>query len=327
MTTALWSAYYLVVGLLAAWTCCALWFFEPWPFALRATAALLAAAGAGAALLSLPGLWSGLAVLSATVMMAWLWTYHQPSLTRDWSPDQARLPVARFEDDVVHIDNFRHARYRDVDDYELEWQSRRFDLHKLRTVDFVLEHFSAWRGAAHTFLSFGFDNGEYLAISVEIRKRRGDSYSPFKGLFKRYEIMYVIGDERDLIGLRTHVRNNPVRIFPIRAEPAAIRALLVHMLLRANGLARQAEFYNTLTNTCSSNIVRHMEALSGRKYPWDLRVLLPGYADELAYELGFIDADGELDELRRRFHINPRAQWPEQGAGAGWSQQIRSLSP
>jgi len=131
----------------------------------------------------------------------------------------------------------------------------------------------------------------------------------------------VAGDERDLIGLRANVRGHPVWVYPVRAEPAQAQALFVSMMGRAAALGERPEFYHTLTNTCTTNIVRHLEALSGRDLGWDLRILLPGYADGLAWELGLIGGASSLEEARARFRINARSAF---GADSpGWSRQIR----
>jgi hypothetical protein len=76
---------------------------------------------------------------------------------------------------------------------------------------------------------------------------------------------------------------------------------------RANRLAQHPEFYNTLTNTCTTNIVRHVNTISAGRVPWSYKVLLPAYSDELAYDLGLIETALPLDEARRRFRINDRA--------------------
>ena len=41
---------------------------------------------------------------------------------------------------------------------------------------------------------------------------------------------------------------------------------------------------------------------------WSHRTLLPGYSDELAYELGLIDTDLPFAQARVRFHINAQAR-------------------
>ena len=231
------------------------------------------------------------------------------------------MPLASFDGDAVTIENLRHATYRSTEDYDVRWCRRRFDLGAIERVDFVVEPFASWRGPAHTFLTFGFSDGEYVAISVEIRKEQGESFSALKGVFKQYEIMYVVGDERDLIGLRVNYRKNPVYVYPVKASEEQVRELFVAMLERANELAKQPEFYNTLTNTCTTNIVRHMEELTGEDLPMNMQILFPGYSDSLAFDLGLVDYEGRLEQARRRFRIP--ACPSEEVDGCVWSRQIR----
>ena len=116
-----------------------------------------------------------LALLAAYALLVLL---VRPSNDRDWNADQARLATAEISGDQVQVHNVRNARYRSVDDFDVYWEERRYDLARLDSVWFIVEPFADWRGPAHTFLSFGFDDGEFLAISVEIRKERGESFSP-----------------------------------------------------------------------------------------------------------------------------------------------------
>jgi len=171
-----------------------------------------------------------------------------------------------------------------------------------------VEPFSDWRGPAHTFLSFGFGNGEYIAISVEIRKEKGESFSPVGGLLQQYELIYVIGDEHDLIGLRANYRHDDVYLYKMRATPEQIRELFVSMLERANQVAANPEFYNTLSNTCTTNIVEHINSLVPGRIPLSYKTLLPAYSDELAFDLGLIDTALSRDTFRAAHKINDMAK-------------------
>jgi hypothetical protein len=315
------AALWLAVAVASAWAFLALWYFDPWPAWLRVPLALVAAAAALAAVVRLPQARARRRIAMGVLAVWFLWFCRAPSDHLDWTPDQAKTPVATFDGNTVTIENFRSATYRDEQDYDVAWESRKFDLDLLETVDFVVEPFASWRGPAHTLLTFGFSDGRHVAISVEIRKERGESFSPVGALFRQFELMYVIGDERDLIGLRVNVRKSPVYLFPIRASRQQIRTLFVGMLDRANGLHQRPEFYNTLVNTCTTNIVRHLEEVARTDVPLDLRVALPGYSDELAFEMGLIDFEGSLAEARERFLIaGPVATDLD---GPAWSRQIR----
>lgn len=246
----------------------------------------------------------------------------QPSNDRDWTPDQALLPWAEFSGRRVAVHNVRDFRYRSVADYDAAWEDRSYDLDRLRSAWFLVEPFERdWAGPAHTLMSFGFDGDDYLAVSAEIRKERGEEFSPWKGLLRQYEIMYVVGDERDLIQLRTNHRRDPVYLYPVRAPRERIEQMFVGMLRRANHLREKPEHYNTLTNTCTTNIVRHVNELIPGRVPWSYKVLLPGYSDELAYGLGLIDTDLPFAAAKRRFRIDADAL---RAAGReDFSQRIR----
>ena len=236
------------------------------------------------------------------------WLLIQPSNDRDWNEDQKLLAYAEIRGDEVFIRNIRNFRYQSESNFAPAYYDKSFDLTQLRDVWFIVEHFGDWKGPAHTFLSFDFGNQGYVAVSVEIRKEKGESFSPLKGLFKRYEVMYVIGDENDLIKLRTNFRNDPVYLYRARTTAQNKRALFLQMIERANHLRSHPEFYNTLTNTCTTNIVNHINALSPRRVPFSYKVLLPGYSDRLAWELGLLDTDVSFEETRERHFITPRAQ-------------------
>lgn len=207
----------------------------------------------------------------------------------------------------MRVHNVRYARYRSVDDYDVAWEDRSYDLDGLQSAWFVVEPFEGRKGPAHTLMSFGFAGDDYLAISVEIRKEKGEEFSPWKGLIRQYELMYVIGDERDLIQLRTNHRRDQVYLYPVRAPRERIEQMLVDMLRRANHLRTNPEHYNTLTNTCTTNIVHHVNELIPGRVPFSYKVLLPGYSDELAYDLGLIDTELPFSEAQRHFRIDDDA--------------------
>lgn len=238
-----------------------------------------------------------------------------PSNDRDWVLNERVLPYAEFAGDSVRVHNIRHTFYRTGDDYTPAYDAKTFDLTRLRSVWFAVSPFADFAGGAHTFLSFGFDGPpggggpEYVAISVEARKERGESYSPWKGLLRGYELMYVVADERDVIRLRTTFRRDDVFLYPIKTTPARIRALFTAMLERANQLRAAPEFYNTLTQNCTNTIAQHVNSLSPRRIPFSLKVVFPGYADRLAYDLGLIDTDLPYDSIRPHFRVNERALW------------------
>lgn len=245
-----------------------------------------------------------------------------PSNDRNWSADQRELATARFAGDSVFVHNVRNVHYRTMHDFDVRYEDRAYDLRRLQSVWFIVEPFSGMKGPAHTFVSYGFDDGQYVAISVEIRKEVGESFSPWRGASRSYELTYVVGDERDLIGLRANFRHDSVYLYRTTATPSKARQMFVSMLSRADTLAARPEFYNTLTSTCTTNIVRHVNEISPKRVPFSFKTLLPAYADELAYRVGLLDTTVAFETLRARAKINARAA--AYADSAGFSRLIRS---
>jgi hypothetical protein len=226
---------------------------------------------------------------------------------RDWAPELAKLALADFDGNRVTIHNIRDCRWRKSDDFTVSYYDRTFDLDELRSVDFIVVPFNETPSLGHTMLSFGFENGEHLAVSVEIRKERGQAFSATAGFFRQYEIIYVVASERDVIQKRVTCDRSDVFLYRSTATPEQARELFVDVMQRVDKLAKSPEFYDTLTNNCTTNIRNHVNHLKPHEVPYDYRVLLPGYSDELAYDLGLIEHHGSYAETRLRARVNYQA--------------------
>lgn len=244
-----------------------------------------------------------------------------PSNQRQWEPALAVLPYAQFEGNLVTVRNIRNCEHLGETDYIVRHYDKTFDLNRLQTVDFMVVPFKDAPSLAHTMLSFGFADQGYLAVSVEVRLEEGETYSPVKGAMRQYELMYVLADERDVIPLRTRHRDSDVYLYRTRATPPQSRALLLDVLARVNKLAVEPEFYDTFTNNCTTNIVNHINRIYPGRVPMDIGVLLPGYADRLAYDLGLLAADESFESARRRAKIDRVAARDE--TAVDFSDKIR----
>lgn len=264
-------------------------------------------------------------VIVATVALAVSLSLSHPSNDRSWAPEHAVLPHADIRGDSVRIHNVRNFSYASATDFAPRYEERAYDLSTIESVWFNVTPFSRnWRGPAHTFVSFGFADSQFVSISVEARREPGEQYAVLTGLFERFELIYVIGDERDLIGSRTAFADHDVYVYPVRAPRDKIRELFVEMLERTNGLRTHPEFYNTVTNNCTSNVVAHVNSVAPGKVRHGLKTILPGYSDEVAYSLGLIDTSITLAEARSRFRVNDRAK---RFAGRGdFSIRIRDVA-
>jgi Domain of unknown function (DUF4105) len=236
----------------------------------------------------------------------------RPSHFRDWVPEQAVLPQAEMQGTQVTLRNVRNCQFFANDVYLVDYYDKTFDLSTVQGVDFIVVPFDGMPALAHTMLSFhmaGPDGQpDYLAVSVETRKEKGEQYNPVKGAARQYELIYVLADERDVIQYRTNYNGEDVHLYRTTAGPDAARLLMVDVLERVNQIARQPEFYDTLTNNCTTNIVRHINRIRPNKLMTaDPRLLLSGYADELAYEQGLIERRGTFLQTKQQAYINPLA--------------------
>ena len=310
----------VVVIVSALWACAALWFDGPVSGLLAAGFA--AAAGglfgwvrpARIALLCFAGL--------MVLVIAW-WFAIEPSNDRDWLPEVAHSPTASVEGNLVTIRNVRNFDYRSETDFDERWEERTYDLSRLRGVDLFLSYWgSPW--IAHTIVSWEFDDGQHLAVSIETRKERGEAYSAVLGFFRQFELYYVFADERDLVGLRTHHRGEDVYLYRLQTPVETARAVLLDYLEEANRLAARPRWYNALTHNCTTAIRYHMKNIAAEN-PWDWRILVNGRIDELGYERGSIDTSLPFEELRARSNISERAL--AAASAPNFSQRIREGLP
>ena len=315
----------IAVGMIA-WACCAINYSNLSPQALRT--ALATGFGVLAlgwlVLAKRPLLRVGVFLAAFTAVAAW-WTTIPASNDRDWMLDVAVLSSATVEGDLVTIRNVRDFKYRTETDYTVHYYDRTYDLKLLQSVDLISVY---WMGdaIAHTMLSFGFSNGDRVVFSIEIRKEENEEYSTIKGLFKQYELIYVVADERDVLWLRTSVRdpNEDVYVYRTRMPRRNIGKLFLEYIKRVRSLEHHPEFYNTLTTNCTTDIIGNIRAFGGRaKYSW--KIILSGYTPLYAYENGALDMSLPFPELHDRSLINHIAN--KVGNVPDFSSRIREGLP
>lgn len=231
-----------------------------------------------------------------------------PSHDRLWRPDLAVLPYGEIESDRVKLYNIRDCEYRSEEDYDVRHQDLEIWLDQLKTVDFIVVPFKEAPSIAHTMISFGLSNGEHIVFSVEARLEQNEQYSVLASTNNQYELMWVVGTERDLIRLRTEVRDVDVYLYPIKATPGQVRDVFLSSIARINEIVRQPEFYDLITNNCTTNIVDMVNNLRPGAIPSDIRVVLPGHSDRLAYDLGLLAVEGDFEQIKRGARINSAAR-------------------
>ena len=265
-----------------------------------------------------------IAVFAALFIGVLVWfSSIKPSHDRPWRPEVAVMPRAIIDGDRVRITGVRNFEYRSRDDFTVHYEEREVSVSHLTSLDFYLSYWTPGP-IAHTFLSFGFDNAPPISISIETRPEIGEGFQPVASLFKQFELIYVVGDERDLVRVRTNYRDEDVYLYRIRTSTELVRRLFLVYLERINELADQPEFYHLLSNSCTINIVRYAN-LAGRVGRFDIRHLLSGLADRYLYSAGALDTTLPFEELRRRSQINEAAQ--AAGNAEDFSERIRKSLP
>jgi uncharacterized protein DUF4105 len=258
-------------------------------------------------------------------LIAW-WSGIAPSNDRHWKQEVATLPEVKIDGDQVTIRNIRNFHYRTETDFTAAYYDKTFDLGKLASVDLIAVYWGS-PAIAHMMVSFDFGAGDQLAISIERRDEIGESYSTIKGLFKQYELFYVVADERDVVRLRTNVRRDPpedVYVYRVKGSIEDGRRLFLEYMKKIETLATRPEFYNTLTTNCTGNIWLHSRVNPG-SVPYSWKILLSGYVPEYLYELGKLDTRVPFPELQRRSHVNAAARGADQSED--FSRRIRAGLP
>ncbi len=273
--------------------------------------------------------WRILGALGVLLFIIFVWQASIPvPTTGDWQPELARLSSAQVKGDVVTVKNVRDFRYRGSEndqDLAINYYDKTYNLNKLTKVWYVVEPFSGFGVAAHTFLSFEFSDGNYLSISIEARKLKGQDYNLFWGLFHTYPLMYIAADERDAVLVRTNIRKSEVYLYPVKlSKPENARLLLTDMLNTMNDLLVHPAWYNTLWANCTSLIAYHVDRVSpGRLSLLSWQLALTGYADELALKAGLIDTNLPLAQARQKYYVTKKAQTV--GAVPNFSALIRQF--
>ncbi|MDB6083874.1 MAG: hypothetical protein JWN43_1755 [Gammaproteobacteria bacterium] len=299
----------LVMGIPAIWGGFALWYQIPGGQLGKALGVVLWSAFS---LTLVIALWQGriIAVVIAytaglAALLIW-WTLLPPTNDRVWADDVARMSTGTVDGNRVTLHNVRNFDWRTATDYTQRWETRTYDLERLRSVDMIMSY---WRGPAiaHMLLSFGFEDGAYVVFSVEIRRQKTQKFSELGGFFKEFELSIIAADERDVIRVRTNVRGEDGYLYRLQLPQSAMRSLFLGYVGKANALVDEPRFYNTVTVNCTTLVYEMMKRIVGY-LPLDYRLLLSGYLPEYVYEVNGLDRRYSLRELRERGRITERAQ-------------------
>ncbi|GLZ26637.1 membrane protein [Stutzerimonas stutzeri] len=316
----------LAMLLATAWGAMALWYQLPMTAAGKSASIALWCLLASTLLIALWRLRPWIAIcgyLSLFALLQVWWNSLEPSNHRVWTDDLIKMTYGRADGSQVTLHNVRNFDWRSDEDYDARWETRRYDLDRLASIDLATSYWGM-PAIAHVLVSFGFDDGRFLVFTVEIRKERGERYSEIGGFFKQFELSIVATDERDALRVRTNVRGEDVYLYRVNMPPDAMRELFLSYLEQANQLNKTARFYNTVTANCTTIVFDMMrQIVSG--LPFDYRLLLTGYLPGYLQDVGGLEQSFSLQELRQRGRITERAR--RAGDDTDFSRLIREGVP
>jgi hypothetical protein len=312
----------LLLGLLA-WALGALVYDVAGGWRWLAVAALLSLTGA--ALVTARGAWRRLALGFAPPLLVLCWWLTQtPRNQRDWQPDVARTASAQIDGDLVTLSNVRNFEYRSETDFTPRWETRQVRLSQLTGVDIAVTYWgSPWM--AHPVVSFQFADAPPVCFSIETRKENGEAYSAIGGIYRQYELIYIVADERDVVRLRSNIREGEeVFLYRTAIPVEKARQRFLEYLAALNSLQQNPRWYNAVTTNCTTSIRAQHPA--DERLPWDWRILVNGKADECMFERSaWVTGGLPFTEFKRRSLINPQAR--REAANEDFSRAIREGRP
>jgi hypothetical protein len=254
-----------------------------------------------------------------------LWLQIPASNDRDWQPEVSLAPYATLNGESITFHNVRNFNYRTETDFDPQWETRTYDLRKLDSVDLIAVYW-AGKAIAHIMLSFGFAGQDYLAVSIETRKEKGESYSTLAGFFRQYELYYVVAAERDVIRVRSNYRQpqEDVYIYRVNGPRENLRRVFLDYVNSINDMRQRPRFYNTLTTNCTTSIWMHTR-MNPQSPPLSWKLLLSGYLPDYLYELGRLDRTRTFADLEKISRVNARAHAADQDPA--FSKRIREGLP
>ncbi len=272
--------------------------------------------------------WRRVGKVALYILGIWLLGYvlliilFRPSHDRDWELGHEQLPhiIYSATSSQITIENYRDFIWTDVKQAEVQYETRTFDLTKIDSVDVFISHFDEFEGLAHIFLSFGFTDGEQIVVSLETRREPEEEFSPLLGLLRQFEIIYVVGSEADIVGVRTGHRDERVYLYPTKANAEQARRLFDELASSINAVYESPRMYNTLTNNCTNELTRPVERISKVRFPLTWKTILPGYFDEILYKLALIDTSADFASIKTR-HLLDNTELDEQSAT--YSREMR----
>ncbi len=257
--------------------------------------------------------WKPFATLIGVLLLFHIWWRTlKPRHDRVWEPAVAVLPRAICTEDSVMIENIRNFEYRSLDEFTPRYETRTYNLSNLRGVDIILFN---WGSAlmSHPVLVFDFGPDCRVCFSIEVRYRRGQSFSIARSLYRQQELIFVAADERDIILRRTkYGKPQAAHLYHLNVTCEEARVAFLDYVAAINDLYTSPRWYHGVSANCTTTFYR----LPGSRIRYDWRVLVNAKLDKALYDDGRLDRTLPFPELRRIAYLTDVANsGPEVGFG------------
>lgn len=244
----------------------------------------------------------------ATIFIIWLlyMISLRPSNNRNWEVGYETLSGVEVNGTNVLIKNLRDWEYDKDGVVSSNFIEKTYNANNIRRVWFVVEPFSKFSGIAHTYFVFDFESEgqkDSVAFSVEARRQKGEKYSAFAGLFKKYELIHVWGTEHDLSGRRVIVENDELYMYPMVLDKESRTGLFLTLAAISADIEEHPRFYNTLFSNCTSQLAEYANQLRKDAIPYHYSYFLPGFAANYLYGLGYISNAEPLYTLKSKAKV------------------------
>ncbi len=263
----------------------------------------------------------GISIVIFCITCFFIFATRTPSNNRLWEAGHDKLPQIQVNSNDIIIKNLRDFTWQSDGSSNNKYLTEHFDLNKMDSLDVVISHFDDFAGLAHIFITFGFEDDKHVVISVETRRETHEEFSPWTGLLNKFELIYVVGTERDIIGTRTNVRGETVYLYSVDTDVTTIQDLFLLIAQDVNAVYAQPVFYNTLKHNCINAITRRAEEIADINFPFSYKMLLPGFVDEILYDMDIIVKKGTFEETEKKAEIDNDAVDRD---SEDFSQQIRT---
>ena len=160
---------------------------------------------------------------------------------------------------------------------------------------------------SHVIMIYCFEDGDHLAMSVEVRRIRNINISPIADAFRSHTLIYLATTERDSVRLRSTVRGEDVRLYRLSTPPAHAKLLLLQYVAEANELAERPKFYNSITANCATTVAKLVRAAGGT-HPFDWRLIVNGFLPGYLYDHAAVVTTTPLADLMERARVSEKAR-------------------